>query len=130
MKKSVVAAMLLAASAATVATVAALRKVHFRKLQEEADANWGTDENLDPNVYADEDAGEDDDAVVEDEIIEEEDEIIEDAEEETVEEEAPAVTAPDPSVDQPIEIKFHDDEIKPVAEDANEAEGNDTVAED
>lgn len=123
MKKSVVAAMLLAASAATVATVAALRKVHFRKLQEEADANWGTDENLDPNVYADEDAGEDDDAVVEDEIIE-------DAEEETVEEEAPAVTAPDPSVDQPIEIKFHDDEIKPVAEDANEAEGNDTVAED
>lgn len=123
MKKSVVAAMLLAASAATVATVAALRKVHFRKLQEEADANWGTDENLDPNVYADEDAGEDDDAVVEDEIIE-------DAEEETVEEEAPTVNAPDPSVDQPIEIKFHDDEIKPVAEDANEAEDNDTVAED
>lgn len=123
MKKSVVAAMLLAASAATVATVAALRKVHFRKLQEEADANWGTDENLDPNVYADEDAGEDDDAVVEDEIIE-------DAEEETVEEEAPTVNAPDPSVDQPIEIKFHDDEIKPVAEDATEAEDDDTVAED
>lgn len=123
MKKSVVAAMLLAASAATVATVAALRKVHFRKLQEEADANWGTDENLDPNVYADEDAGEDDDAV--------EDEIIEDAEEETVEEEAPAVTAPDPSVDQPIEIKFHDDEIKPVAEEeVTETTDDETAAED